>query len=86
MQYLGIKRMDQWDAFLKERIGKTDAKQITDDELDILEEVVQNREAEAQAMHELGIAYTDDPAAPIGTSTADDPNDLSHLEAAHGAH
>jgi len=64
-------------------VGISSPTGYTLDDYDIVERDIQEREAEKQAQHELGITYTDDPAAPIGTSTVN-ADDLSTVGV--GAH
>jgi energy-coupling factor transporter ATP-binding protein EcfA2 len=69
--YVGISYPTKWGELCKLLTGKDDASKYTLEDYDIVERDIQEREAEKQAQHELGIEYTDDPAAPIGTSTVD---------------
>src|SRR5260221_11179489 len=83
--YVGISSPTQWGELCKTLTGKDDASKYTLEDYDIGERDIQDREAEAQAQHELsGVPYPDDPAAPIGTSTVDDADDLSTVGV--GAH
>ncbi len=83
--YVNISSPTGWAELCRTLTGKDDAHKYTLEDYDIVERDIQEREAEAQAQHELsGVTYTDDPAAPIGTSTVDDADDLSTVGV--GAH
>jgi len=90
--YVNISSPTGWEELCRTLTGKDDAHTYTMEDYDTVERDIQEREAEAQAQHELGGGettghapyFTDDPAAPIGTSTVDARDDLSTVGV--GAH
>jgi len=83
--YVNISSPTGWEELCRTLTGKKDGQTYTMEDYDIVERDIQEREAEAQAQHELGGGettgtapyFTDDPGAPIGTSSTVDADDLS---------